>query len=149
MRRKSLVNGATSSGKSSQEPSPPTAFSSPKVSRSGGRAMDAGALEALARAFPHGRGHGLQVPDDADEGHELQQVKRDVEFPPIKTLAHRRGVMMVIVVPAFAQGDDGQPHIVAAGVAGLVAPAPEYMRQGVDGVGAVIQGHGGDEESPA
>src|ERR1700677_3161648 len=54
----------------------------------------------------------------------------------------------MVVVPSLAQRDDGEPDIVAAGVAGLVALAAEDVRQGVDGVGAVVNGHGGHEEPP-
>src|SRR5579864_2025100 len=122
-RRKSVRYGATASAASSQAPSPTAALSSPKVLRSGGRGMDGGraaemaSLEAFDASFPHRRRHGLQIPNQAAERHQLQHVERDVEFPPVKALAHGRGIVMVIVVPALAQRDDGQPHVIAAGIA--------------------------------
>src|ERR1700690_874510 len=96
-----------SCGASSQEPSPTIVLSSVRVALLGGRSMDGGdastPLEALGPSLAHRHRHRLQVPDQAEEGHELQSVIGDVEFPPIKALACRGRVVMVIVVPALAQ----------------------------------------------
>src|ERR1700678_2102450 len=105
-------------------------------------------LETLAVTFPDSGGYRFQVPDHAEERHQLQHVEGDVELPPVKALAHGGGVVVMVVVPSLAQRDDGEPDIVTAGVAGLVALAAEDVRQVVDGVGAVVNGHGGHEEPP-
>src|SRR6202789_3462915 len=105
-------------------------------------------LEALAVTFPNSGGYRFQVPDHAEKRHQLQHVEGDVEFPPVKALAYGGGVVVMVVVPSLAQRDDGEPDIVAAGVAGLLALAAEDGGQGGDGVGAVVNGHGGYEEPP-
>src|SRR6202021_1517275 len=103
----------------------------------GGR-LELPLLEALAGTLAHRQGHGLQVPDHAQKGHELQQVERDVELPPVEALAGRRGIVVMIVVPALAQGDDREPGVVAAPVAGLVPLPAEYVGQRVDRVAPFI-----------
>ena len=54
-------------------------------------------------------------------------------------------IVVVIVVPSLAQGDQGQDERVAARVCGDVPPAPEHVRQRVDREGAVVQ-HGGRQK---
>ena len=61
-------------------------------------------------------GHFAEIPDDAEPGEEFQRVVGDIDFPPEKALAGGGHEMMVVVVPAFAQGDQGQEEIVAAGI---------------------------------
>ena len=90
-------------------------------------------LETLAVTFPNGGGYRFQVPDHAEKRYQLQHVEGDVELPPAKALAHGGGVVVMVVVPSLAQRDDGEPDIVAAGVAGLVALAAEDVGQGVGG----------------
>ena len=68
-------------------------------------------------------GHRPQVPDDAQPGHGPEQVVGDVDLPPEKPLAGGDGIVVVVVVPPLAQGDEGQGEVVAAGVRGGVAPA--------------------------
>lgn len=54
----------------------------------------------------------------------------------------------MIVVPAFAEGEERQPKIIAALVAGVVAFAAEEMRQRIDARGGVKQHSGAQNESP-
>src|SRR6202022_824753 len=94
----------------------------------GSRSVRAGiaALSApLADPFADGGRNWPQVPDQSAKRHQFQHVKSQIEFPPIESLAHGRRIMMMIIVPAFAQGDDRQPYIVAAGVARPVPLAAE------------------------
>src|SRR5687768_7045545 len=77
----------------------------------------------------HRHRHRLQIPDDAAPGHRLEDVIRDVDFPPVEALAGGARVMMVIVVPALAERDQCEKPVVAAGITGLVALRAEYMRQ--------------------
>src|ERR1700732_717387 len=141
--RKSVRYAATSPAESSQLPGPTAVLSSASVAELGGRGID-----ALGPAVAYRRGYGLQVPDQSEKRHHLQQIKCDVEFPPIKALTHRRRIVMVIVVPALAQRNDREPRVVAAGIAGLVALSAEHVRERVDGVCAVVNQHGRYEESP-
>src|SRR5450432_1748504 len=106
------------------------------------------ALESLAGALAYRSRYRLQIPNQPEVRHQLQQVEGDVEFPPVESLAHRGRIVMVVVMPSLAQRDDREPHVVAAGIPGLVALAPENVRQRIDGVGSVIDSNGGNEESP-
>src|SRR5687768_9364193 len=56
--------------------------------------------------------------------------------------------MVVIVVPALAERDEREQPIIAARIARAIALLAEYMREGIDGVRAVIAQDRGDEESP-
>ncbi len=93
-------------------------------------------------------GVGAEVPDEAGPGEGFQGVIGDVDFPPVEALRGGHHVVVMIVVPAFAQGDEGQQEAVAAVVIGLEASFSEEMGQGVDGGGGVEQRGGADEESP-
>ena len=61
-----------------------------------------------------------QIPDDAEPGENLQGVVGDIDFPPIEALARRSHKVMMVVVPAFAEREQGEEPVVAAGVRGLV-----------------------------
>src|SRR5436190_1584126 len=64
----------------------------------------------------------LQVPHDAEPRHHDQSVVTEVDLPPEETLASGRGVVVVVVVPAFAEREQGDPEIVAAIVLRRIAP---------------------------
>ena len=55
---------------------------------------------------------------------------------------------MVVVVPPLAEGQQGQPEVVAAVVSGLVAHAAEAMGQRVDRVRGVPEQRRRDAEAP-
>ena len=65
-------------------------------------------------------GDFTKVPDEAAPGKRLQCVVSDVDFPPEEALASAGHVMVMIVVPALAEGHEGENPVVAAGVCGLV-----------------------------
>src|SRR5712692_6076407 len=75
--------------------------------------------------------HGdfAQVPDDAAPGKDLQGVISDVDLPPEEALARRSHKVMMVVVPAFAEREQGEEPVVAAGIAGLVAARTEEVRE--------------------
>ena len=56
--------------------------------------------------------------------------------------------MMMVVVPAFAQGDQREPEVVAALVAGVVTLGAEQMRQGIDARRGMKQHGGAKDETP-
>ena len=45
-----------------------------------------------------------QIPNDAKPGEDFQRVVGDVDFPPEEALARGSHKMMMIVMPAFAEG---------------------------------------------
>src|ERR1019366_7013457 len=92
-----------------------------------GIGRDAGLIEqGLIEQF---WGHLAQLPDDARRFEHLEHVVGDVDFPPEKTVARCRRVMMVVVVPSLAERDHREREAVAAVVAGLVAAPAEDVRK--------------------
>src|ERR1700736_3540465 len=81
----------------------------------------------------HVGGDFAEVPDDTAPGKNLQGVVGDVDFPPEKTLAGGGHEVMVVVVPAFAEGQQRQEPVVLAGVVGFVAARTEQMGERIDG----------------
>ena len=61
----------------------------------------------------------LQIPDDSQPRHQLQQVVGDVDLPPVKALAGAMRVVMMIIVPALAEANDAEDGVVAALVVAL------------------------------
>ena len=92
--------------------------------------------------------HFLQIPDDAQRRQQPQAVVRYIDFPPKKALPRRAGKVVMVVVPAFAEGEKREPQVVARIVARGVAAPPIKMRKRVDGKGGVIQHHGGYAKAP-
>jgi len=110
-------------------------------------AAAAAALALGLRAVNHGLRRRLQIPDQAQLRQAEDQIIGRVPLPPAKALAHAVLIGMVVVVPAFAHGDDRQPPIVPALVSGDIVLVAMHMRQRVDAEGAVIDQHGRDEEA--
>lgn len=86
--------------------------------------------------------------DDAHEFEELDDVVGRVNFPPEEPLACAVRVVVVVVVPAFTQSQDGEDEGVAAGFAGFITTATEKVAEGIDGEGGVIEDDGAEAESP-
>ena len=73
---------------------------------------------------------------------------RNVDLPPVESLSLRCSVVVMIVVPSFAEGDQRDEQVVTAVVLGVKAALPKNVRQGIYRESAVIQHHRADEESP-
>src|SRR5688572_20914726 len=78
-----------------------------------------------------------KMPDEAEGGEHAQHVVREVDLPPAEALPGRRLVVVMVVVPALAHGEEGDEEVVAAIVGGRVAARADEVRQRVDGEGAV------------
>ena|ERR1700730_4689818 len=89
-----------------------------------------------------------QVPYDAEPREHFQGVVGDVHFPPEKSLASGSHKVVMVIVPAFAEGQQGEEPVVLAGVGGLIATRAEQMRKRIDGEGVVPQEDGAQAESP-
>ena len=68
-------------------------------------------------------GDFAEIADDVEPGKHFQRVEGDVHFPPVKALARAGHVVVMIVVPAFAEGDEREHPVVLAGVCGGKAAA--------------------------
>src|SRR5262249_10317121 len=62
------------------------------------------------------------VPNQPDQPQQADDVIADVDLPPEEALVGRRLIVVVVVVPALAKGDQGDEPVVAAVVAGIVTP---------------------------
>jgi len=56
-------------------------------------------------------GHFAQVPDDAEPREDLQGVVGDVDLPPEEALARRGHEVMVVIVPAFTERQQGEHQL--------------------------------------
>ncbi len=90
----------------------------------------------------------MEVPDQASGGERAQHVVRAVDLPPAEALARRHLVVMVVVVPALAHGDECEHEVVARVVVGGVAAAAPQVRERVDRERAVPAQHLGHRERP-
>src|SRR5882672_5468488 len=55
-----------------------------------------------------------------------------INFPPAMTVARRARIGMVVVMPAFAIGDEADDDVVAAVFVGLVVPVTPQMRHRIN-----------------
>src|SRR5271157_4749132 len=69
-------------------------------------------IQASALCEYRGRDR-LEPPDEAGPRKALQQVVRDVDFPPEKAVPGRALITAVVVVPALAKRDDCEDKAVA------------------------------------
>src|SRR4029078_12910916 len=65
-----------------------------------------------ARLFVDALGDALDVPHQADGGHRPDDVPGRIEFPPVEAVARGALVAVVVVVPAFANGEHGGHDVV-------------------------------------
>src|SRR5262249_41731529 len=80
-----------------------------------------------------------QLPHDAKPGEHLEEVVARIPLPPEPALIRGVLMVMVIVVPPLAAGDDGKQPVVAAGIGRLVAAPAEDVAERVDGESPVPQ----------
>src|SRR5256885_2021136 len=104
--------------------------------------------EGLLFGYEEVGGDFAEVPDEAEPGEGFEGVVSDVDFPPEEALAGAGHVMVMIVVPAFAEGHESEEPVVAAGVRGLVTARTEKMRERIDGEGVMPEERGAEAEAP-
>ena len=67
----------------------------------------------------------------------FEGVISDIDFPPIEALANCSHVAMVIIVPAFAKGEESEEETVSAIVVGGETTGTKNMGEGIDEESAV------------
>jgi len=87
--------------------------------------------------------------DEAEPGKDFEGVEGDVDFPPVESLTRTGHVVVMVVVPAFAEGDEGEQPVVFAGVCGGETAIAEDVRERIDGEGAVPEQGGAEEKAPS
>ena len=91
-------------------------------------------------------GRILQVPDDVQCGHALQDIPSRVVLPPPETLADGSRQVVVIVVPPLPTGNQSDQERVPTRVRSGIAAATEDVGHGVHQERSVPQQHGRQEE---
>ena len=65
----------------------------------------------------------------------------DVQLPPLVLVGGACRIVMVVVVPPLAEGQQRQQHVVLARVGGVELPGAPHVVDRVDGEGDVPVGH--------
>ena len=92
-------------------------------------------------------GRCLKIPDYPCFLESKKNVIGEIDLPPEEALAGRKGIVMVIVVPALAHRDEREPETVLALLAGLITASAEHVAERINGEGGVIKEHRADEEA--
>src|SRR6266851_1259056 len=90
----------------------------------------------------------LDLFGEADLAEEPDAVVVDVELVPCQAVAGADGMGVVVVVPALAAGEDGDPPVVAGVVLGLEAALAPEVGGGVDEPGGMEADGDAEEGSP-
>ena len=85
---------------------------------------------------------------EADLGEQPDAVEVGVNLIPAEAVARGDGMGVVVVVPALAAADQGDPPVVARVVAGFKAARAPEMRGRVDEPGSVQTERHAQEGSP-
>src|ERR1700691_1011384 len=91
---------------------------------------------------------GLDFAGEADPFKKPDAQVVDVELVPLEAVARGDRMRMVVVVPAFTTGDEGDPPVVARVIAGLEAAGSPHVGCGVDEPGGVETERGAQEDPP-
>jgi len=93
-------------------------------------------------------GYAAEFADEAKPGEYFQGVEGDVDLPPVEALAGTGHVVVVVVVPSLAKGDEGEEPVVFARVRGRKAALAEEVGERIDGKRTVPEENGAQEEAP-
>src|SRR5208283_4322291 len=85
---------------------------------------------------------------EAELGEQPDSIVIGIDLVPGQSVARRDGVGMVIVVPAFAAGEERDPPTVAGVVAGLKPPRAPHVGGGVDEPGGVQADGNAKKDAP-
>src|SRR6266850_4293390 len=106
-------------------------------------------LRRGAAFYFHGGFAGeADVPDEAAFFQGTDCEPGEVELPPFEAVAGGGGEGVVVVVPAFAEGEDAEDRVVAAFIGGSVGAGSPDVADGVDAPGDVVEQGGADEAAP-
>src|SRR5450756_1595787 len=70
-----------------------------------------------------------------------------VDLPPAMTVARRTRIGVMVVVPAFAVGDEADNQVVAAVLVGLVVPVAPQLRHRIDSPGNMPDQYRANEDA--
>src|SRR3970040_1292029 len=87
------------------------------------------------------------VPDESGGGEQADEVVEDVHFPPVKAGACGGGIVMVVVVPSFAEGQQRDEGVVGRKVARGITARAQAMAEVVDGGAGVDDEHAAEAEA--
>ena len=93
-------------------------------------------------------GNLAEIPDQAQPREGFESVVGDIDFPPEEALAGGGHEMVVIIVPAFTEGEEGQEPVVFAGVRRFVTDGAKEVGERIDGEGVVPEQNRAQAERP-
>jgi len=91
--------------------------------------------------------HSFQIPDETDGLEATEDVIGYVNLPPEEALACSRFVIVVVIMPAFAQGNESKPEAVSRFIVRFITLGSDFVHDGVDRECSVVQYHGAEEEA--
>ena len=100
------------------------------------------------RLLHHCLRDGAEIPDEAEFFQNTKDVVGGVDLVGEEALACGVRKAVVIIVPAFAEGDQGEKEVIARVVTGVEAAFSPDMCEGIDEQGAMEQDGSGDKERP-
>ena len=78
------------------------------------------------------------LPCESELLQDMDDDVAEIKLPPFQAVAGGDGEGVVVVVPAFAQGQDAEEPVVAALVVGVVGASAPEVADGVDAPGDVM-----------
>jgi hypothetical protein len=94
------------------------------------------------------KGAGFYVPCQTTDSQDGDAVPVGIELVPCQTVTRGLRMGVVVVVPAFAEGEQSDPHAIAGGVAGREPSRTPHVCSGVYEPGAVETDDGAEEDAP-
>src|SRR5690606_520120 len=90
--------------------------------------------------------HPLQIPDQPQRLEGPEHVICNVNLPPEKALATGGFLVLMVVVPGFAQANQRQPQTVTRLVIALIPLLPKLVHDRVNRTRAVVQDYRAQEK---
>jgi len=79
-----------------------------------------------------------QIPYHAGPRQDHEKIVREIDLPPIKSLPSRGRIVVVIIMPTFAESDNRERETIPAPILSIIALGSYLMGEGVNCVGPVV-----------
>lgn len=89
----------------------------------------------------------FDVPHQTERAEEADGVVGDVDFPPEEALAGSALIVVVIVVPPLAQGENREREAIFRLVAGYVARLADPVHKRIDREGRMVEKDGAEKKT--
>ena len=82
-------------------------------------------------------GHFTEIPHQTEFLQQPDEAIARVDLPPEKAVVGGVRIMVVVVVPAVAEREEGQHEAIAAVISSRIASRADHVAQGIDQEGVV------------